>query len=55
MIVRVLSVNPNCAFYARLGARFVREEPRDWNGVVLPESVYEWNDLAALIGATPAS
>jgi len=49
MLVRVLSVNPNRTFYERLGARFLREEPRDWNGVVLPESVYEWAELSPLL------
>ncbi len=40
--VRVMSVNPNRHFYERLGAEFLREVPYDWNGVVLPQSVYRW-------------
>ena len=50
MLVRVLSVNPNRAFYERLGARFIREEPYDWNDVILAASVYGWPSTAALIG-----
>ncbi len=32
---RVLRINPNRAFYERLGARYVSERPYDWDGVVL--------------------
>jgi GNAT superfamily N-acetyltransferase len=49
MLVRVLTVNPNRGFYARLGGRFVREEPYDWEGVPLAMSVYEWADLVSLL------
>jgi len=51
MLVRVLSVNPNRAFYERIGARFIREEPYDWNDVILAASVYGWPSTADLIGA----
>jgi GNAT superfamily N-acetyltransferase len=40
--VRVMSVNPNRRFYEGLGAEYLREVPYEWNGVVLPQSVYRW-------------
>jgi ribosomal protein S18 acetylase RimI-like enzyme len=54
MLVRVLSMNPNRAFYERLGARFIREEPYDWDGVLMQESVYGWPSTAGLIGNSSA-
>jgi hypothetical protein len=53
MLVRVLSVNPNRAFYQRLGARFIREEPYDWNDVILAASVYGWPSTADLVAGQP--
>ena len=53
MCVRVLRANPNCAFYEHLGAQFVRDEPYDWNGVTLPQTVYGWRDATALTGLLP--
>ena len=50
MLVRVLSVNPNRAFYERLGALFIREEPYNWNDVILATAVYGWRCTAGLIG-----
>lgn len=41
--VRVMSVNPNRRFYEQLGAVFLREAPYDWNGVILPQSMYCWH------------
>lgn len=46
--VRVLRANPNTAFYEHLGARYLDEEPYDWNGVILPQAVYIWSDINAL-------
>ncbi|MBZ0299097.1 MAG: GNAT family N-acetyltransferase [Anaerolineae bacterium] len=46
--VEVLQVNPNRQFYERLGATFVSEYPYNWDGVVLPMSVYGWADTHAL-------
>jgi ribosomal protein S18 acetylase RimI-like enzyme len=54
MLVRVLSINPNRAFYERLGARFIREEPYDWNDVILAAAVYGWPSTAGLIGGSSA-
>lgn len=48
MCVRVLRANPNTAFYEHLGARTIREEPYDWNGVTLPQVVYGWRDTSRL-------
>ena len=48
MVVRVLTINPNCAFYEKLGGNFIREEPYDWNGVVLQSTVYGWADTSAV-------
>ena len=47
--VRVLSVNPNRRFYELLDARFLCEEPYDWNGVLLAEAVYVWPGTANLL------
>lgn len=49
MLVRVLTTNPNRAFYERLGARFLRIEPYEWSGVAMEEAVYGWPDLTALV------
>jgi ribosomal protein S18 acetylase RimI-like enzyme len=49
LMVRVLRANLNCAFYERLGGQFIREEPRDWNGVLLPERLYGWRDTREII------
>jgi ribosomal protein S18 acetylase RimI-like enzyme len=49
LVVRVLTANPNRAFYERLGARYEREEPYDWNGVALAMAVYRWPDAAGLM------
>lgn len=48
--VEVLRVNPHCGFYERLGARYLAEHVRDWDGVVLPECVYGWADTRSLRG-----
>ncbi len=50
MRVEVLRINPNRAFYERLGARYVSERPYDWDGVVLASCRYGWTDLAPLLG-----
>jgi GNAT superfamily N-acetyltransferase len=51
--VRVMTVNPNCGFYERMGAAFLREESYDWNSVTLPQSVYRWGDPPTAIAASP--
>jgi GNAT superfamily N-acetyltransferase len=53
LLVRVLRANPNRAFYERLGGQFIREEPRDWNGVILPEIVYGWPDSREIARMRP--
>jgi ribosomal protein S18 acetylase RimI-like enzyme len=47
--VDVLEVNPNRAFYERLGALYVGQGPYDWDGVTLNSYTYGWADTAALI------
>lgn len=49
MSVWAVCVNPNRAFYERLGATFVREFPYDWDGCVTPGCVYGWTDTKALL------
>jgi ribosomal protein S18 acetylase RimI-like enzyme len=49
--VGVLSINPHRRFYERLGARFLHEQPYDWNGVVLQESFFGWADISILTSA----
>ena len=51
MCVEVLRINPNRAFYERLGACYVSERAYDWDGVVLAMCRYGWTDLAPLLGA----
>ena len=48
LLVRVLMVNPNRPFYERLGGRYLREEPYDWNGVMFAMGVYGWPDTTTL-------
>lgn len=43
-LVKVLSVNPNVAFYEALGARLIGSEPYDWEGLATEELVYVWTD-----------
>ena len=49
MLVGVLQINPNVAFYERLGAKLVGEAIRDWDGFEMTELLYGWNDLALLV------
>lgn len=49
MRVEVLYINPNRAFYERLGGEFVEEGVWDWDGVLLPKYVYGWADTRTLI------
>ena len=44
MLVKVLSVNPNVAFYEALGAKLIGSEPYDWEGFRTEELVYAWTD-----------
>jgi ribosomal protein S18 acetylase RimI-like enzyme len=50
--VDVLEVNPNRAFYERLGAVYVTQGPYEWEGVTLVSYTYGWVDTAALIAGT---
>ncbi len=54
MGVRVLMVNPHRRFYEHLQAQYVREEPYDWGGVILPSAVYCWPDTTLLLNSTQA-
>jgi ribosomal protein S18 acetylase RimI-like enzyme len=49
MRVEVLHVNPNRAFYERLGGKFVSEHPYDWDGVSLTMDTYGWMDTSKLL------
>lgn len=49
MRVEVLHVNPNRAFYERLGAALVAEGVYDWDGFSLPNCIYGWTTIQALI------
>jgi ribosomal protein S18 acetylase RimI-like enzyme len=51
MRVEVLYVNPNRAFYERMGGVFLEEGLYDWDGVMLPRYVYGWEDTHALLAA----
>jgi GNAT superfamily N-acetyltransferase len=51
-IVRVLSANPACAFYERLGARFLESGELTIGGKPYAESWYGWTDLAAGRGSS---
>jgi ribosomal protein S18 acetylase RimI-like enzyme len=51
MRVEVLYINPNRAFYERLGGAFLEEGVWDWDGVLLPKYVYGWADTGTLISA----
>lgn len=42
--VSVLRINPNRAFYERLGGLYVSEHPYNWEGETFPECVYGWAD-----------
>lgn len=47
--VGVLSINPNRAFYERLGGRPLFERDRDWDGTTFLERFYGWENTAALL------
>ncbi len=49
MRVEVLRINPNRAFYERLGAKHQSEFPYEWDGVPLTSCVYGWNALDSLL------
>lgn len=48
MRVEVLRINPNRAFYERLGAKYQSEFPYEWDGVPLISCVYGWHALDSL-------
>jgi ribosomal protein S18 acetylase RimI-like enzyme len=46
----VLSENKTArAFYEKLGARLVKSSTYDWDGQILPDCIYVFDDLASLI------
>jgi ribosomal protein S18 acetylase RimI-like enzyme len=49
MRVGVLTANPNRYFYEQLGGHYIREQPHDWNGVLLTEAFYGWSDITCLL------
>jgi ribosomal protein S18 acetylase RimI-like enzyme len=49
LLVRVLSDNPNVAFYERLGARTIGEQPYDWEGYATSELIMVWDDVKCLL------
>lgn len=49
MRVWAVCINPNRAFYERLGAVFVREFPFDWDGFATSGCVYGWADTMPLL------
>lgn len=49
MRVEVLHVNPNRAFYERLGGVYLSEHPYDWDGVKLTMCVYGWTDTTVFL------
>lgn len=49
MLVEVLHINPNRAFYERLGAQYVSERPYEWDGVPFVMDAYGWADTGALL------
>jgi GNAT superfamily N-acetyltransferase len=53
MIVRVLTANPACVFYERLGGELVAEGMHMVFGVPYPERVYGYRDLHQLVGKEP--
>jgi len=49
LLVWVIAGNKGArAFYERLGAELVAEQPFEWDGMDLVEAGYGWRDLAAL-------
>ncbi|WP_420628546.1 GNAT family N-acetyltransferase [Candidatus Leptofilum sp.] len=48
MLVGVLEINPNVAFYERLGAKYVEERPYNWDGFETTELLYGWANLEML-------
>ncbi len=49
LLVRVLTINPNLAFYERLGAVKLGVEPHDWDGYETEMSVYGWDDTGKMM------
>lgn len=45
LLVRVLEINPNTAFYERLGAVQLATQPYNWDGFETPSLIYGWDDL----------
>ncbi|MCC7040703.1 MAG: GNAT family N-acetyltransferase [Burkholderiales bacterium] len=56
LLVWVIAGNkPARAFYERLGAELIVEQPFEWDGMDLVEAGYGWHDLAALAALGDAS
>lgn len=52
MLVWVLAANHGARrFYEVLGGRFVREQPVEMLGVILPEVAYGWDNVPSLVSA----
>jgi GNAT superfamily N-acetyltransferase len=48
LLVRVAEINPNTAFYERLGAVQLATQPYDWDGFETHLLIYGWKDLTRL-------
>lgn len=55
LLVRVLEINPNTAFYERLGAVHLATYPYDWDGYQTTGRIYGWNDLNRLSSQVPGT
>jgi GNAT superfamily N-acetyltransferase len=49
MCVKVMRANPYRVFYERLGGQYVSEHPYDWDGVMMSECLYGWQDTRELV------
>lgn len=49
MMLWVLSTNPARQFYEMLGGKYLRERTAEWEGVLLHEVAYGWQELDELI------
>jgi ribosomal protein S18 acetylase RimI-like enzyme len=49
LVVRVVTENPNVAFYERIGGEKVGAQPYDWDGYATEQLLLGWDDLARLM------
>lgn len=49
LLVRVLEINPNTAFYEHLGAVLLATHPHDWDGFMTTGRIYGWDNLPDLV------